>query len=249
MATSYRTMPSYCVVRQLVAISSYPYVNFTIRPLSFGVDMVIHSCTKYINGHADVLMGAVMTNSEEISQHLYLIQKNAGSVPSPFDCFLVIRGTKTLHVRMRTHMENAFCVAKFLETHPKVEKVLYPLLESHPQHKIHLKQSRGMSGMISFYIQNDESGEATKEFLSRLKLIHYATSLGTPESLVTRYDPKWEEVPRKGVTPNLVRLSVGLEEKEDIIEDLKQALDSLESDSGVSSLNESENESIYFESL
>uniref|UniRef100_A0A914CDR0 cystathionine gamma-lyase n=1 Tax=Acrobeloides nanus TaxID=290746 RepID=A0A914CDR0_9BILA len=205
------------------------------RPLSFDVDMVIHSCTKYINGHADVLMGAVMTNCEKLDQHLYQMQKCTGSVPSAFDCYLVMRGTKTLHVRMRTHMENAIAVAKFLETCNQIEKVLYPLLESHPQHQIHMKQARGMSGMISFYIKDDEDGSATKMFLNNLQLIQNATSLGAAESLIVRCDMKYEEFSpplRKGVANNLVRLSVGLEEKEDIIEDLKQALDSITDASG-----------------
>uniref|UniRef100_A0A914CCP7 cystathionine gamma-lyase n=1 Tax=Acrobeloides nanus TaxID=290746 RepID=A0A914CCP7_9BILA len=219
-----------CVVVDNTFIS--PYFQ---RPLSFDVDMVIHSCTKYINGHADVLMGAVMTNCEKLDQHLYQMQKCTGSVPSAFDCYLVMRGTKTLHVRMRTHMENAIAVAKFLETCNQIEKVLYPLLESHPQHQIHMKQARGMSGMISFYIKDDEDGSATKMFLNNLQLIQNATSLGAAESLIVRCDMKYEEFSpplRKGVANNLVRLSVGLEEKEDIIEDLKQALDSITDASG-----------------
>uniref|UniRef100_A0A914C467 cystathionine gamma-lyase n=1 Tax=Acrobeloides nanus TaxID=290746 RepID=A0A914C467_9BILA len=199
----------------LVVVDNTFMTPYFQRPLSFGVDIVMHSCTKYINGHADVTMGAALTNS-------------AGSIPSPFDCFLAMRGTKTLHVRMRVHMENALAVAKFLESSPKIEKVFYPLLESHPQHKLHMKQAKGMSGMVSFYVKGGR--EATKEFLCRLKLISIATSLGGVESIVMapllmiKYDTIEETQLRTGVTPNLVRLSVGIEEKEDLIADLKQAI-------------------------
>jgi len=121
------------------------------RPLELGADMVVHSITKYLNGHADVVMGCVCTNDKKLDEHLNFFQLAVGANPSPFDCYLVYRGLKTLHIRMKQHMENAIQVANFLEKHPLVEKVLYPHLPSHPQHEIHVKQSKGMSGMISFF--------------------------------------------------------------------------------------------------
>uniref|UniRef100_A0A914E056 cystathionine gamma-lyase n=1 Tax=Acrobeloides nanus TaxID=290746 RepID=A0A914E056_9BILA len=213
----------------LVVVDNTFITPYFQRPLSFGVDMVMHSCTKYINGHGDVMMGVVMTNFEQLDNHLHLMQKTAGSIPSPFDCFLAMRGTKTLHVRMRVHMENALAIAKFLENSPKIEKVIFPLFESHPQHKIHMKQAKGMSGMVSFYIKG--GAEETNKFLCKLKLISIAASLGDVESIIMApllmipFTANEEALKKKGITPNLVRFSVGLEEKEDLIADLKQALE------------------------
>uniref|UniRef100_A0AC35G8T5 Cystathionine gamma-lyase n=1 Tax=Panagrolaimus sp. PS1159 TaxID=55785 RepID=A0AC35G8T5_9BILA len=198
------------------------------NPLSFGVDIVIHSITKYINGHSDVTMGAAITNNPELGKHFIRMQKVAGAVPSPFDCYLVTRGLKTLHVRMRTHYENALAVAKFLEGHNCVEKVLYPALESHPQHEIHKKQTSGMSGMVAVYIKGGT--EEARNFVENLKIFALAVSLGAAESyaavpaLMTHEQVALEDRLKVGITDNLIRLSVGLEDKNDLIEDLDQAL-------------------------
>ncbi|KAL3116965.1 hypothetical protein niasHT_002924 [Heterodera trifolii] len=198
------------------------------RPLELGADVVMHSLTKYINGHTDVLMGAMVTNNDQLDQHLNSQQLAAGAVPSPFDAFLVIRGIKTLHLRMRQHMENALAVARWLEKDPRVEKVLYPELESHPQHKIHKKQSSGMSGMVSFYIRADADG--ARKFLANLKLFTLAESLGGFESLaelpaVMTHASVPEQMRNLiGISDNLIRLSVGCEDKTDLINDLDMAL-------------------------
>ncbi|KAE9415541.1 hypothetical protein Angca_009968, partial [Angiostrongylus cantonensis] len=217
------------------------------RPLSMGVDIVIHSITKYINGHSDVVMGAVITDNDDIQQHLFFQQLAVGAVPSPFDCFLVNRGLKTLHVRMRAHYENALAVAQYLENNERVERVLYPALPSHPQHKIHKSQTKGMSGMMSFYLKGGL--EESRTFLSSLKVsshcccftcmvfIRYyfkiftlAESLGGYESLaelpsiMTHASVPPEERKKLRITDNLIRLSVGIEDLDDLIADLDQAL-------------------------
>uniref|UniRef100_A0A158PCG3 cystathionine gamma-lyase n=1 Tax=Angiostrongylus cantonensis TaxID=6313 RepID=A0A158PCG3_ANGCA len=198
------------------------------RPLSMGVDIVIHSITKYINGHSDVVMGAVITDNDDIQQHLFFQQLAVGAVPSPFDCFLVNRGLKTLHVRMRAHYENALAVAQYLENNERVERVLYPALPSHPQHKIHKSQTKGMSGMMSFYLKGGL--EESRTFLSSLKIFTLAESLGGYESLaelpsiMTHASVPPEERKKLRITDNLIRLSVGIEDLDDLIADLDQAL-------------------------
>ncbi|VDM63734.1 unnamed protein product [Angiostrongylus costaricensis] len=206
------------------------------RPLSMGVDIVIHSITKYINGHSDVVMGAVITDNDDIQQHLFFQQLAVGAVPSPFDCFLVNRGLKTLHVRMRAHYENALAVAQYLENNERVERVLYPALPSHPQHKIHKSQTKGMSGMMSFYLKGDL--EESRTFLSSLKIFTLAESLGGYESLaelpsiMTHASVPPEERKKLRITDNLIRLSVGIEDLDDLIADLDQALKAAVSFSG-----------------
>lgn len=198
------------------------------RPLSLGADVVLHSITKYINGHSDVVMGAVITNRKEIDDHLFFMQLAVGAVPSAFDCFLVNRGMKTMAVRMRTHMENALQVARFLEKNPRVQSVIYPELESHPQHKVHKKQAKGMSGMMSFYLQGglDES----RDFLANLKIFTLAESLGGYESLaelpaiMTHASVPLEDRIKLGIGDNLIRLSVGIEDVDDLVQDIDQAL-------------------------
>ncbi|KRX27290.1 putative cystathionine gamma-lyase 2, partial [Trichinella nelsoni] len=198
------------------------------RPLDLGADMVIHSITKYINGHSDVVMGCVCTNDKQIAEHLEFQQLAVGAVPSAFDCFLVNRGIKTLHIRMQRHYENGLAVAKFLEKHPLVTKVLYPALPSHPEYEIHQKQTKGMSGMVSFYIKGDL--EASKTFLKSLQIFALAESLGGYESLaehpalMTHASVSKESRDELGISDNLLRLSVGLEDIEDLIADLEQAL-------------------------
>nr|CRZ22677.1 Bm7629 [Brugia malayi] len=198
------------------------------RPLSFGADVVLHSITKYINGHSDVVMGAVITNNKILDESLKFQQLAVGAIPSPFDCFLVNRGVKTLHVRMQAHMANAMQIATFLESNPRIERVFYPELQSHPQHEIHRKQTKGMSGMISFYLRGGL--EESQEFLSSLKIFILAESLGGFESLaelpaaMTHASVPIEDRIKLGIRDNLIRISVGIENVEDLIEDLDQAL-------------------------
>lgn len=198
------------------------------RPLSLGADVVMHSLTKYINGHSDVVMGALITNHKNLDEHCFAQQLIVGAVPSAFDCYLVNRGIKTLHIRMRTHMENAIQIAHFLESNPRVEKVLYPELESHPQHLLHKKQTKGMSGMVSFYVKGGL--EESREFLANLKIFTLAESLGGYESLaelpavMTHASVPLEDREKLGITDNLIRISVGIEDVEDLIQDLDQAL-------------------------
>jgi len=198
------------------------------RPIALGADAVLHSLTKYINGHSDVVMGAVCTNDESIDNHLYFMQLAVGAIPSPFDMYLVNRGIKTLHLRMRSHMENALAVAKWLEACPRVEKVLYPELPSHPQHHVHKKQTKGMSGMVSFYLRGGL--EESRIFLAKLNIFTLAESLGGYESLaelpslMTHASVPKEDREMLGITDNLIRLSVGCEDKFDLIKDLDQAL-------------------------
>lgn len=197
------------------------------NPLDLGADVVVHSLTKYINGHSDVVGGALMTNDKKIHQALWTLQNSIGPSCSPFDSWLVLRGIKTLAVRMRTHEENAKKVANFLEGHSKVEKVVYPGLKSHPQHKIAKKQMHGFGGMITFYIKGGV--KESKKFLERVKVFALAESLGGVESLIEHPAIMTHaSVPKKvresiGLHDNLIRLSVGIEDADDLIADLKQA--------------------------
>jgi len=198
------------------------------RPLELGADIVMHSLTKYMNGHTDVIMGAACTNSDELGEKLRFLQNAIGPVPSPFDCFLVNRSLKTLKVRMEEHQKNALVVGRWLESHPCVESVRHPGLPSHPQHELVKRQCYGHSGMMSFYIKGGL--EESKAFLSALKVVTLAESLGGYESLaelpylMTHASIEEKERVALGVTSNLVRLSVGLENAEDIMADIDQAL-------------------------
>jgi len=197
------------------------------RPLDLGADIVVHSITKYLNGHVDVVMGCAMTRNEEVHQHLNFFQLAVGANPSPFDCYLVNRGLKTLHLRMKAHYENALRVAQYLESHPMVERVMYPALPSHPQHEIHKKQTKGMSGMMSFYLKGNL--DETIQFLKNLKVFILAESLGGYESLaehpalMTHASVPADERAILGIGDNLIRFSVGVEDIEDLIADLDQA--------------------------
>lgn len=197
------------------------------NPLKFGVDLVLHSLTKYINGHSDVVMGALMTNNQEIYEELKFLQNAMGSVPSPFDCYLVNRGLKTLQLRMERHQSNALKIAKYLESHPKVEKVIYPGLPSHDQYELCLKQCSGFSGMLSFYPKGTE--EQTVKFTQNCKLFTLAESLGAVESLIeipslmTHASVPAELRKKLGITDNLIRLSVGIENVDDLIADLENS--------------------------
>jgi cystathionine gamma-lyase len=203
-----------------------PYLQ---NPLELGADIVLHSTTKYINGHSDAVGGAIMVSNEELYSKLKFNQNALGAVPSPFDCFLVLRGTKTLALRMERHSENAQQIAKYLSGHPKVESVVYPGLKSHPQYSLAKRQMTGFGGMITFTLKGDKS--KTVEFLKKLNVIALAESLGGVESLInqpavmTHANILKEERERLGVKDNLLRLSVGIEDYEDLEADLKQALE------------------------
>jgi cystathionine beta-lyase/cystathionine gamma-synthase len=198
------------------------------NPLKLGADIVWHSTTKYLGGHSDVLGGAVITQNAQLKEELDFARKTLGSNPSPFDCWLITRGIKTLAVRMEQHQKNAFAVAKFLQEHPKVKQVYYPGLPSHPQHSIAAKQMRAFSGMLSaeFHL----SLEDTLKLISSFKLFTLAESLGGVESLVshpvtmTHAIVPPEERKRLGLNDGLIRFSIGIEDPEDLIDDLKQSL-------------------------
>ena len=200
-----------------------------LRPLEFGADIVMHSTTKYLSGHNQLIGGAILTNNQEIFDKMKFIQKTIGAVPSPFDCWLTMLGLRTLHLRMRKHEENAQAVAEFLEAHPKVSKVSYPGLTSDPGHKIAKEQMNGYSGMISFELKGGIS--SGKHVMNNVKLCFLAESLGSVETMITHPATMTHaEVPEKerharGLTDGLVRLSIGIEDKQDIIDDINQALD------------------------
>jgi len=199
------------------------------RPLSLGADIVMHSVTKYMNGHSDVVGGILVTNDDALGTKLKYLQNAIGAVPSPFDCFMVMRGLKTLHVRMRQHEQSATAVAKFLEAHPKVDKVAYPGLPSHPQHDIAKKQQSGFGGMITFWLKGGI--EQSRQFMENLQLFACAESLGGVESLadhpaiMTHASVPAEDRAKLGISDSLCRLSVGIEDLEDIMADLTNALD------------------------
>jgi cystathionine gamma-lyase len=198
------------------------------NPLNLGADIVLHSMTKYLNGHSDVVGGCVMLNQKKIYDRLWYLQNSIGPSQSPFDSWLVLRGIKTLAVRMQRHEENAMQLAKWLEKHPKVEKVLYPGLPSHPQHAIAKKQMSGFGGMITFFIKGGLN--ASKKVLSSLSVFSLAESLGGVESLIEHPAIMTHaSVPAKnrlklGISDNLIRISVGIENFEDLKNDLAQAL-------------------------
>lgn len=203
-----------------------PYLQ---NPLDLGADIVMHSATKYLGGHSDVIQGALMMNSQELREQLYFIQKSCGAVPGPMDCFLVLRGIKTLHLRMQRHSENGKQIAHWLRNHPKVGKVYWPGFEDHPNYDIAKKQMRDFGGMISFELTNDSVDEA-KRVLSSTTLFSLAESLGGVESLInhpasmTHASIPREERIKNGLSDSLIRLSVGVEDAEDLIEDLQQAI-------------------------
>ena len=205
-----------------------PYLQ---QPLKLGADVVVHSTTKYLGGHSDVIGGAVILNGAELHQKLRFTQNAVGAVPGPLDCWLVLRGIKTLPVRMDRHCSNAERISQFLEGHEKIAKVIYPGLPSHPQHQLARKQMNGFGGMVSFYLKGDS--ESWKKLFNRLKIFTVAESLGGVESLVehpasmTHASVTREVRESIGVTDSLVRLSVGIEDYEDLKDDLSEALDSL----------------------
>lgn len=203
-----------------------PYLQ---NPLDLGADIVMHSVTKYLGGHSDVVMGALVTANDDVAKEIYRIQNSSGAVTAPMDSFLVLRGIKTLHLRMQRHCENGEKVAKFLADHPKVEKVYWPGFTSHPNHDVANKQMRGFGGMISFSLVGNKLEEA-QAIVSKVKIFALAESLGGVESLIghpatmTHAAIPKEEREKTGVVDSLIRLSVGVEDAEDLIEDLEQAL-------------------------
>jgi len=203
-----------------------PYLQ---NPIDLGADIVMHSVTKYISGHSDVVMGFVGTNDETIDQQIAFVQNSSGAVPGPQDCFLVLRGIKTLHVRMDRHCRNGEKVAHFLRNHPKVEQVYWPGFEDHPNHEVAKTQMNNWGGMLSFVLK-DDSQKAAFTVLEKLKVFTLAESLGGVESLaghpasMTHASIPREQRLEAGLTDSLIRLSVGIEDAEDLIEDLKQAI-------------------------
>lgn len=203
-----------------------PYLQ---NPLDLGADIVMHSATKYLGGHSDVIQGCLMMNSDELREQLYFIQKSCGAVPGPMDCFLVLRGIKTLHIRMQRHCENGSAVAVFLRHHPKVGKVYWCGFDDHPNFEIARKQMRGFGGMMSFELK-ENSVEEARRVLSSTRLFALAESLGGVESLInhpasmTHASIPREERIKNGLSDSLIRLSVGIEDVEDLIADLKQAI-------------------------
>ena len=201
-----------------------PYLQ---QPIALGAHIVVHSMTKYLNGHSDCVGGAVILTRKEDAEKIYFVQRSAGAGLAPMDCFLVSRGVKTLAVRMDRHDSNGMAVAKYLEKHPKVKKVIYPGLESHPQHAIAKRQQKGFGGMLSFDLG---SLEAAKALLNHVKICSLAESLGGVETLIshpalmTHASMPPEKQKEVGITQGLIRLSVGIEDVEDLIADLDQAL-------------------------
>jgi cystathionine beta-lyase/cystathionine gamma-synthase len=203
-----------------------PYLQ---NPLDLGADIVMHSVTKYLGGHSDVIQGCLVMNDDQLREQLYFIQKSCGAVPGPQDCFLVLRGIKTLHVRMQRHCENGEKIAHFLRNHPKVGKVYWCGFEDHPNYHIAKKQMRGFGGMMSFTLK-DDNVDTAKKVLSSTKVFALAESLGGVESLInhpasmTHASIPREERIKNGLSDSLIRLSVGIEDVDDLMEDLNQAI-------------------------
>lgn len=203
-----------------------PYLQ---RPLDFGVDIVMHSVTKYLGGHSDVVMGALIVNDDELGKKLAFIQNSSGATPGPQDCFLVLRGIKTLHLRVQRHCENAKVIAQYLKVHPKVEKVFWPGFADHPNHHIAQSQMKDYGGVVSFILKGDNKEESF-ELMGRLTLFSIAESLGGVESTVnhpatmSHSSVPYEDRQKIGLLDSLIRLSVGVEDADDLLDDLKQAL-------------------------
>ena len=217
--------------KALVVVDNTFMSPYFQNPIVLGADFVVHSMTKYINGHSDAVGGCIMMNDDEDRIKLFKLHNSLGPCQSPFDSWLVLRGLKTLAVRMEAHAKNAMIIAKWLEKHPKVEKVFYPGLKSHPQHAMAKKQMLGFGGMITFFLKGDL--KKSKKFLSTVKIFALAESLGGVESLIEHPAiMTHHSVPKKiresiGLTDNLIRLSVGIEHVQDLIEDLEMGFDAI----------------------
>ena len=213
----------------LLAVDNTFATPYLQNPLDLGADIVMHSVTKYLGGHSDVVMGALVCNDAEIAKEIYRIQNSSGAVTAPMDCFLVLRGIKTLHIRIQRHCENAKMVAQFLKTHPKVDQVYWPGFENHPNYDIAKRQMRDFGGMISFSLKGNKMADA-HAIVKNLEIFSLAESLGGVESLsghpatMTHAAIPKEEREKSGVVDSLIRLSVGIEDVDDLISDLKQAL-------------------------
>jgi cystathionine beta-lyase/cystathionine gamma-synthase len=213
----------------LLAVDNTFATPYLQTPLDLGADIVMHSVTKYLGGHSDVVMGALVVKDEALSKEMYRIQNSSGAVCGPMDSFLVLRGIKTLHLRMERHCENGKKVAEFMASHPKVDKVYWPGFASHPNHDVAKKQMRGFGGMISFTLKGNKLSDAL-EVVKKAKIFALAESLGGVESLMghpatmTHASIPKEEREKSGVVDSLIRLSVGIEDADDLIADLTQAL-------------------------
>ncbi|MEW6702887.1 MAG: cystathionine gamma-synthase [Bacteroidota bacterium] len=217
-----------CKKNNLISIVDNTFMTpYFQKPLELGIDIVLHSTTKYLNGHCDVVGGMLITNDEKIHERLRYLQNAIGAVPSPFDCWLTLRATKTLALRMKQHNENAMKIAEYFAINPKAKKVIYPGLQSHPQYELAKKQMSGFGGMISIDFGNVETA---KKILNNVKVFTLAESLGGVESLVchpasmTHASVPKEDRDKMGLTDSLVRFSVGVEDVEDLIADIEQAL-------------------------
>lgn len=213
----------------LLAVDNTFATAYLQQPLDLGADLVMHSATKYLGGHSDVVMGSIVVKDQELADKLYFIQNASGAIAGPMDSFLVLRGIKTLHLRMQRHAENGRAVAEFLKNHPKVEKVYWPGFKDHPNHDVAKKQMKDFGGMVSFTTKGNVMEDAVK-FVENVKVFTLAESLGGVESLaghpasMTHASIPKEEREKTGVVDSLIRLSVGIEDEADLIEDLKQAL-------------------------
>jgi cystathionine beta-lyase/cystathionine gamma-synthase len=217
--------------RGLVSVVDNTFMSpYFQNPLTFDIDIVVHSSTKYLNGHSDVIGGIVITNSEQVAERLYFLQNAIGAVPGPHDCWLVLRATKTLALRMREHEKNALAIAGLLQKNSSIRSVIYPGLPGHPQHELAKSQMSGFGGMISVDMGSFDQAE---RFVGGLKLFALAESLGGVESLVnhparmTHASVPADERADLGITDSLIRLSIGIEDEEDLIADVKNALESL----------------------
>lgn len=213
----------------LLAVDNTFATPYLQTPMDLGADVVMHSLTKYMAGHSDVVMGALVCNDDKLAEEIAFMQNSCGAVPGPQDCFLVLRGIKTLHLRMQRHSENGSAVARFLNEHPRVHKVFWPGLSEHPNHDVARRQMRDFGGMLSFSLEGDRMEDALR-VLSATKVFSLAESLGGVESLLghpasmTHAAIPREERLKSGVTDGLIRLSVGVEDGEDLLADLEQAL-------------------------
>lgn len=215
----------------IVVVDNTFMSSYFQNPLDLGADIVMHSVTKFMNGHSDVVMGILATSDDSLYEKLKFLQNSIGAVPAPFDCYMVLRGLKTLHIRMDRHAENALKVATFLESHEKVDRVVYPGLPSHPQYALAKQQMKGFGGMITFYLKGGIN--ESKTFLENLCLFALAESLGAVECLaehpaiMTHAAVAKEHREKLGISDSLVRLSVGIEDISDILADLESALDAV----------------------
>jgi cystathionine beta-lyase len=213
----------------LLAVDNTFATPYLQNPLDLGADIVMHSVTKYLGGHSDVVMGALLTSDEYLAKEMYRIQNSCGAIPAPMDCFLVLRGIKTLHLRMQRHSENGAQIAHFLKIHPKVAQVYWPGFDDQPNYAVAKKQMRDFGGMISFVLK-ENSIVAAQDVVRRVRIFALAESLGGVESLIghpatmTHGAIPKKEREKLGIVDGLIRLSVGIEDVSDLMDDLKQAL-------------------------